>query len=119
MTPYPFISLDTYIHVSIKNKILNILSTWGDPHFVALNGIEFFDGSGHALHTNGRIHNVKYLDDTSSSSSSSLSSPSVEDPRVASNLIDGVNHTCDDLHAWVAPFFRGSFFFLFLCLHNF
>jgi protein JBTS26 len=23
------------------------------------------------------------------------------------NLLDGVNHTCDDLHAWLAPFTRG------------
>ncbi len=31
-----------------------------------------------------------------------------DDPRTVDNLIDGVNHTCDDLHAWLAPFTRGQ-----------
>ena len=30
-----------------------------------------------------------------------------DDPRVVENLLDGVNHTGDDLHAWLAPFTRG------------
>lgn len=30
------------------------------------------------------------------------------DPRTVDNLIDGVNFTCDDLHAWLTPFSKGS-----------
>lgn len=30
------------------------------------------------------------------------------DPRTVDNLLDGVNHTCDDLHAWLAPFTGGQ-----------
>ena len=30
-----------------------------------------------------------------------------DDPRTVDNLMDGVNHTCDDLHAWLAPFTPG------------
>ena len=29
------------------------------------------------------------------------------DPRVAANLLDGVNATSDDLHAWLAPYTPG------------
>ncbi|CAM9396224.1 unnamed protein product, partial [Discosporangium mesarthrocarpum] len=29
------------------------------------------------------------------------------DPRTVDNLLDGHNHTCDDLHAWLAPFSQG------------
>ena len=30
------------------------------------------------------------------------------DPRTVDNLLDGVNHTCDDLHAWLTPFTSGQ-----------
>ncbi|KAH8059070.1 DUF4457-containing protein [Aureococcus anophagefferens] len=31
-----------------------------------------------------------------------------DDPRTVDKLLDGVNHTGDDLHAWLAPFRRGE-----------
>ena len=34
------------------------------------------------------------------------------DPRTVDNLLDGVNHTCDDLHAWLAPFTGGQNHFI-------
>jgi protein JBTS26 len=30
------------------------------------------------------------------------------------NLLDGVNHTSDDLHAWLAPFSRGQDHFIYI-----
>lgn len=36
------------------------------------------------------------------------------DPRTVDNLIDGCNHTCDDLHAWLAPFTRGKDHFIYM-----
>ena len=30
------------------------------------------------------------------------------DPRVVTNLVDGVNRTRDDCHMWLAPFTKGS-----------
>lgn len=29
------------------------------------------------------------------------------DPRIVDNLVDGVCHTCDDLHVWLCPFEEG------------
>lgn len=30
-----------------------------------------------------------------------------DDPRTVGNLLDGVNHTCEDYHMWLAPFSEG------------
>lgn len=82
---------------------LELLSTWGDPHYIGLNGIDIFDGSGNTI---------------------SLSNPSVQavaepesinvlveyenDPRKVQNLFDHNNFTCDDLHVWLAPYDQGK-----------
>lgn len=34
------------------------------------------------------------------------------DPRVVSNLVDGINKTRDDIHMWLAPFSEGSNHFI-------
>ncbi len=34
------------------------------------------------------------------------------DPRVVTNLIDGVNKTRDDIHMWLAPFTNGQNHFI-------
>lgn len=31
------------------------------------------------------------------------------DPRVVSNIVDGINCTCDDMHMWLAPFSKGKY----------
>jgi hypothetical protein len=40
---------------------LNIRSTWGDPFYVGLNGLEIFDGSGHAV-AGDRVAAIWYAD---------------------------------------------------------
>ena len=86
-----------------RNLSFNILSTWGDPYYVGLMGIDVFDGSGHPI----------VLDDVYRQLSADPPDINVlpeydSDPRTVSNLVDGVNCTCDDLHAWLAPFTPGG-----------
>ena len=79
--------------------MINILSTWGDPHYVGLMGLEVFDGNGHLV----QLSNVE--------EQLSANPPDINmlpeygnDPRTIDKLMDGHNFTCDDLHAWLAPF---------------
>ncbi|GJQ72137.1 hypothetical protein Trydic_g3231 [Trypoxylus dichotomus] len=91
---------DFIIPVLPSGKILliTILSTWGDKYYVGLNGIDVFD-------KDGNIINVKKI---------SANPPDVNilpecnnDPRVVTNLLNGVNRTQDDVHLWLAPYTAG------------
>lgn len=82
---------------------LEILSTWGDPHYVGLNGIELFDHLGELIpfpepedQISACPANINVLEEYE------------DDPRVAKNLVDGANFTCDDFHMWLAPFTTGK-----------
>lgn len=85
-----------------KRLKLNILSTWGDVHYVGLMGLEFFDGTGHPI----RLVDLSRQVRADPADINTL--PEYEDdPRTVDKLFDGVNLTCDDLHAWLAPFTPG------------
>ena len=82
-----------------QRLVIDIKSTWGDRHYVGLNGIEIFSSKGEPV----QISNIK------------ADPPDInilpvygKDPRVITNLIDGVNRTQDDMHVWLAPFTRGK-----------
>lgn len=106
---------------------INILSTWGDPHYVGLMGIEIFDKSGHVVRLSN-VENQIWANPADINVLSeygmlflwlsfllpSFSSPLDSDPRTVDNLLDGVNHTSDDLHAWLAPFTRGQDHFIYI-----
>ncbi|ELU03431.1 hypothetical protein CAPTEDRAFT_135076 [Capitella teleta] len=78
---------------------ISILSTWGDHHYVGLNGIEIFTNLGHPAPV-ARI--------TSDPADINILPEYSKDPRVIGNLLDGVNRTRDDTHMWLAPFSKGS-----------
>ncbi|XP_054605101.1 katanin-interacting protein isoform X3 [Nothobranchius furzeri] len=78
-----------------QRLVINILSTWGDRHYVGLNGLEVFSSSGEPLQP-AQI----YADPPDINILSAYG----KDPRVVTNLIDGVNRTQDDMHLWLAPF---------------
>jgi len=40
------------------------------------------------------------------------------DPRVVTNLIDGVNKTRDDIHMWLAPFTSGQNHFIYMTFEH-
>ncbi|XP_026207024.1 protein KIAA0556 isoform X2 [Anabas testudineus] len=81
-----------------QRLVISILSTWGDRHYVGLNGLEVFSSSGEPLrpaHIRADPPDINIL-------------PAYgKDPRVVTNLIDGVNRTQDDMHLWLAPFTPG------------
>ncbi|MGH0135646.1 UNVERIFIED_CONTAM: hypothetical protein FKN15_057951 [Acipenser sinensis] len=81
-----------------QHLVINILSTWGDRHYVGMNGMEMFSSTGEPIQV-ARIQadppDINIL-------------PAYgRDPRVVSNLIDSVNMTQDDMHLWLAPFTPG------------
>nr|XP_008121450.1 PREDICTED: protein KIAA0556 homolog isoform X4 [Anolis carolinensis] len=77
---------------------IEILSTWGDRHYVGLNGVELFSSKGEPISV-ARI--------TADPPDINILPAYGKDPRVVSNLLDGVNRTQDDMHLWLAPFTPG------------
>lgn len=82
-----------------QHLVIDIRSTWGDRHYVGLNGIEVFSAQGEPV----QVCSVR------------AEPPDInvlpaygKDPRVAANLVDGVNRTQDDMHVWLAPFTPGQ-----------
>lgn len=88
-----------------QRLVVNILSTWGDRHYVGLNGLEVFSSSGEP---------VKPARICADPPDINVLPAYGKDPRVVSNLIDGVNRTQDDMHLWLAPFTPGCSHTVFL-----
>ncbi|XP_078414458.1 katanin-interacting protein isoform X1 [Cetorhinus maximus] len=78
--------------------VINITTTWGDRHYVGLNGIEIFSSTGEPV----QIAQIR-----ADPADINILPAYGKDPRVISNLIDGVNRTQDDMHLWLAPFTPG------------
>ncbi|XP_059752794.1 katanin-interacting protein isoform X6 [Balaenoptera ricei] len=82
-----------------QHLVVDIKSTWGDRHYVGLNGIEIFSSKGEPV----RIANIQ-----ADPPDINILPAYGKDPRVVTNLIDGVNRTQDDMHVWLAPFTPGK-----------
>ena len=82
---------------------IKILSTWGDMHYVGLNGIEIFDMSGKEVQSSARVSakpgSVKELSEMEN------------DVRTVEKLIDGFNNTKDEQHMWLAPYLTPGTYF--------
>uniref|UniRef100_K3X169 KATNIP domain-containing protein n=1 Tax=Globisporangium ultimum (strain ATCC 200006 / CBS 805.95 / DAOM BR144) TaxID=431595 RepID=K3X169_GLOUD len=85
-----------------QHLVFNILSTWGDPFYVGLMGIELFDHTGHTVYFSD-------IDKQLSADPPDLNILDHDrvDPRTVDKLVDNHYFTCDELHAWLAPFTRG------------
>ncbi|XP_008054429.2 protein KIAA0556 homolog [Carlito syrichta] len=81
-----------------QRLVVDIKSTWGDRHYVGLNGIEIFSSKGEP---------VQIADIKADPPDINILPAYGKDPRVVTNLIDGVNRTQDDMHVWLAPFTPG------------
>lgn len=82
---------------------LRLFSTWGDMHYIGLSAIEVFDQHGKLVALSDRMAQV-----TADPHSVNVLSEYSGDPRVPSNLFDGVNCTSSDLHQWLAPYSPGK-----------
>ncbi|XP_012587473.1 PREDICTED: uncharacterized protein KIAA0556 homolog isoform X2 [Condylura cristata] len=82
-----------------QRLVIDIASTWGDRHYVGLNGIEIFSSKGEP---------VKIASIQADPPDINILPAYGRDPRVVTNLIDGVNRTQDDMHVWLAPFTPGQ-----------
>ncbi|XP_059548446.1 katanin-interacting protein isoform X3 [Myotis daubentonii] len=82
-----------------QHLVLDIKSTWGDRHYVGLNGIEIFSSKGEPV----QIASIQ-----ADPPDINILPAYGKDPRVVGNLVDGVNRTQDDMHVWLAPFTPGQ-----------
>ena len=77
-----------------------LFSTWGDPYYIGLNGLEFYDENGYKIrlienNVTAYPHSVNVLEGVT------------DDVRTPDKLIDGVNDTQDGRHMWLAPILPG------------
>ncbi|CAF3729736.1 unnamed protein product [Rotaria sp. Silwood1] len=82
-----------------EQLVLNLKTTWGDRHYIGLNAIEIFSSQGYPV----VIRKI-----TADPADINVLPEYGNDPRVVTNLIDGVNKTRDDIHMWLAPFTPGE-----------
>eukprot|EP00668_Euglena_longa_P017117 GGOE01021461.1.p1 GENE.GGOE01021461.1~~GGOE01021461.1.p1 ORF type:complete len:663 (+),score=48.98 GGOE01021461.1:102-2090(+) len=83
---------------------ISLLTTWGDPHFVGLTGIEVFDDSCSCI-SDPQVNPAVLVH--ADPASINVLPEYHDDPRTVDKLLDGINHTCDDSHMWLAPFSEG------------
>ncbi|NP_001088144.1 protein KATNIP homolog [Xenopus laevis] len=86
-----------------QHLCIKIVTTWGDRHYVGLNGIEVFASTGKPV----EISRIR-----ADPPDINILPAYGKDPRVVVNLIDGVNRTQDDMHLWLAPFSPGKLHFI-------
>ncbi|NXE90775.1 K0556 protein, partial [Menura novaehollandiae] len=92
-----------------QHLVIDIRTTWGDRHYVGLNGIEVFSSKGEP---------VQIAKITAEPPDINILPAYGNDPRIITNLIDGVNRTQDDMHLWLAPFTPGKPHFVFIDFVN-
>ncbi len=87
--------------ISCRVLRVSIESTWGDPSYVGLCGVELLVGPAHTpLKVTAQQLTAKPKD---------LSDVGCfDDPRVLTNLINGLNNTADDTKMWLIPFTKGA-----------
>ncbi|NXA09629.1 K0556 protein, partial [Sapayoa aenigma] len=92
-----------------QHLVIDIRTTWGDRHYVGLNGIEVFSSKGEP---------VQVAKITAEPPDINILPAYGNDPRIITNLMDGVNRTQDDMHLWLAPFTPGKPHFIFIDFVN-
>jgi hypothetical protein len=79
-----------------------IRSSWGDPFYVGLNGLELFDQHFNLIALSSNNVDASPRDINTLPEFRNLSKAD-QDPRTLEKLWDGVNDTRDDSHMWLTP----------------
>ena len=95
--------IDIPILPSGKTLTIQIRSTWGDPYYVGMTGIECFDEEGRLIQLDSPLEDVVAVPH-----SINVLPEYDNDPRTCDKLVDGVNFTMDDMHVWLAPWMPES-----------
>ena len=90
----------THVHPAGRVVSLILVSTWGDPHYVGLNGVQL-------LKPNGEPIRVSPQQLVAEPPSIATLPQLANDPRTVDKLVDGTNATYDDRHMFLAPFTPG------------
>lgn len=90
-----------------RRLTLHLHSTYGDAYYIGLAGLDLFDGAGRLMQF-GSTHAARAARISASPADLNVLPGYHSDPRVAANLLDGVNASTDDMHAWLAPFSAGK-----------
>lgn len=77
---------------------LKLISTYGDPHYIGLNGVEFFDQLGNSVF---KYNNPRVI--AKPSGVHELSGME-EDTRYVNNLLNGFNSSQMGKNSWLCPF---------------
>ncbi|CAH0388266.1 unnamed protein product [Bemisia tabaci] len=88
-----------------QELVIDITSTWGDKHYLGLNGIEIFNSDG---------EQVKVQKISADPADINVLPEYCKDPRVVGNLLDGVNRTHDDMHLWLTPYSEGEHHYVYI-----
>uniref|UniRef100_A0A7S0P615 KATNIP domain-containing protein n=1 Tax=Calcidiscus leptoporus TaxID=127549 RepID=A0A7S0P615_9EUKA len=97
----PVQDYETALHPRGRVLKLMLTSTWGDAHYIGLNGLELLDSDGKLICAPpGAVTADPY--------SISILPGMAGDPRTPDKLVDGVNATFDDRHMWLAPHTPGT-----------
>lgn len=94
------------VHPAGRRLKLVMLSTWGDGHYIGLNGVQVLNPHGDVL----RLDPTHIRADPPSIGGDGLSGQRAltpRDPRTVDKLLDGVDATYDDRHMFLAPFTPG------------
>ncbi|UJR31677.1 hypothetical protein I4U23_019158 [Adineta vaga] len=92
-----------------EQLVFNLKTTWSDHHYIGLNGIEIFSSEGYPVM-------IKKI--TADPADINVLPEYGSDPRVVTNLVDGVNKTRDDTHMWLAPFTSGKNHFIYITFEH-
>ncbi|XP_025997368.1 katanin-interacting protein isoform X2 [Solenopsis invicta] len=87
-----------------NSLVIDILSTWGDKHYVGLNGIEIFSNTGEPA----KIKEIR------AHTTSVNQNNDHNDPYVINNLINGINRTRDDANLWLTPYSNGDHHYVYM-----